>query len=98
MHRRSHKERVCLLANGEQGVFSRCPHTIHKERQKAAYNIKLLQIKSVFNFLRFLFFSGAFMQLLFLPVLFAVLVWLLLISACTVVLFPFDRCYVFDKC
>ena len=98
MHRRSHKERVCLLANGEQGVFSRCPHTIHQEREKASYNIKLLQIKYIFTFLRFLFFSGVFVKLLFLPVLFAVIVWLLLIGVCVVLLFPFDRCYVFDKC
>jgi len=97
MHRRSHKERVCLLANGEQGVFSRCPLTIHQERQKASYNIKLLQIQYVFTF-EFLFFSCVFVQFLFLSVLYAILVWLLHIGVCGVLLFPFDRCYVFNKC
>ena len=47
MHRRSLKERVGLLANGEIGVFSLRPLTIHQQRQKASYNIKLLHIKYV---------------------------------------------------
>jgi hypothetical protein len=47
MRRRSLKERVGLLANGEIGVFSLRPLTIHQERQKASYNIKLLPIKYV---------------------------------------------------
>jgi hypothetical protein len=47
MRRRSLKERVGLLANGEIGVFSLCPLTIHQQRQKASYNINLLPIKYV---------------------------------------------------
>ncbi|MCJ7722108.1 hypothetical protein MUO98_06870 [Candidatus Bathyarchaeota archaeon] len=43
------------MANGEQGVFSRCPLTIHQERQKASYNIKLLQMQYVFAFEVFVF-------------------------------------------
>jgi len=35
------------LGNGEIGVFSLCPLTIHQERQKASCNIKLLPIKYV---------------------------------------------------
>jgi len=40
------------LGNGEIGVFSLRPLTIHQERQKASYNIKLLPIKYVVQVFR----------------------------------------------
>ena len=32
------------LGEWRTGVFSRCPYTIHQEREKASCNINLLQI------------------------------------------------------